>query len=258
MPEQQVANTEPQQPQEGTEPQQVQDTVQEPQGQPQVAEPTEDLSKIDPTQLTPEQVTELQKGYMRDKDYTQKTQVLSDEQKKLTDYDALIQKPDFIQWAANKQAQVQSQTQPSEVQQQEEEKLENMSENERVQYFVKKQMAPIAQQYYQDKRTMEDKELTTKYQTNSQYVPKINQMKNEIAKQPYLYREEAFKVLDYEPAQKRSFEAGRQEGLKGIQQRTQANMVQEGTGSTVQREQIKGPGAIEKIWNRAEGEGRTA
>lgn len=257
--EQQAANTEPQQaptePQ-GTEPQQVQNTV-EPQGQPQVTEPTPevDLSKIDLSQATPEQLAEIQKGYLRNKDYTQKTQELADQRKELTNYDALIQKPEFIQWAANKQAQAQPQTQ-----EQEDEKVANMTESERVQYYVQKQMAPIAQSYYQDKKVMEDDKLGEKYTKDlySQYVPKIDQMQQSIAKQPYIYREEAFKVLDYENYGKRCFDAGRQEGLKGIQQRQNANMVQETAPSTTQREVIRGPGALNKIFDRAIQEGRTA
>lgn len=255
-PTQQAANTEPQQPQ-GTEPQQVQSTV-EPQGQPQVTEPKEvDLSKIDLSQATPEQLAEIQKGYMRNADYTQKTQELATEKGKLTDYDALIQRPDFIQWAANKQAQVQ---QPPQTQEAEEEKLANMSESERVQYYVQKQMQPIAQSYAQDKKMSEDRDLKSKYteQIYSEYVPKIDQMQYSIAKQPYLYREEAFKVLDYESYGKRAFEAGRQEGLKGQQQRNDANMIQGNAPPTSQREEITGPNSLQRIWDRNIKEGRTA
>ncbi len=258
-PEQQVANTEPQEtPQEtpqGTEPQQVQSTVQKPQGQPQVTEPKPevDLSKIDLSQATPEQLAEIQKGYMRNSDYTQKTQDLATERKEITDYDALIQKPEFIQWAADKQAQVQQPQTPE----QEAEKLADMSEEDRIAHLVKKQLAPIAQSYYQDKQVTEDKELSTKYgESYKTFVPKITQMQQAIAKQPYLYREEAFKVLDYESVQKRAFEAGRQEGLKGIQQRQNANMQETTAPPTTQREIIRGPGAMQKIWERAEREGR--
>lgn len=65
--EQQVEDTQ--------EPEQVNDTVQQ-EEQPQV-EDSPDLSEIDPSQITPEQVSELQQGYMRNKDYTQKTQDLA-------------------------------------------------------------------------------------------------------------------------------------------------------------------------------------
>lgn len=77
--EQQVENTQ--------ETEQVDDTVQE---QPQV-EDSIDLSQVDPTQLTPEQVTELQQGYMRNKDYTQKTQDLASERQEVTSREKWLQ-----------------------------------------------------------------------------------------------------------------------------------------------------------------------
>lgn len=70
--EQQVEDTQ--------ETEQVDDTVQT--EQPQVEDST-DLSAIDPNQLTPEQVTELQQGYMRNSDYTQKTQAMASEKQEL-------------------------------------------------------------------------------------------------------------------------------------------------------------------------------
>ena len=77
--EQQVENTQ--------ETEQVDDTVQE---QPQV-EDSIDLSQTDPTQLTPEQVVELQQGYMRNKDYTQKTQDLASERQEVTSREKWLQ-----------------------------------------------------------------------------------------------------------------------------------------------------------------------
>ncbi len=265
--EQQVASTEPQQtpqaPQtpQGTEPQQVQSTV-EPQGQPPVTEPTPevDLSKIDLSKATPEQLAEIQKGYMRNADYTQKTQELATEKGKPVDYDALMNDQNFIQWAANKQASLQQPTQATTEQQQaEEEKIAAMTEAERTAYYVKKEMAPIAQSYYQDRQATQDEKLVGRYgEVYNPYIPKIAQLQQTIAKNPNLYREEAFKILDYEAAQQRAKEIGRQEALQGNVQRQNANMTQESAPSLTQREVIRGPGSLQKIFQRAEGEGRTA
>jgi len=258
MAEQQVENTQESTVTQQAQTEQVQNTVQTQTEQTQ-EQASVDLSKVDPTQLTPEQVAELQKGYLRNADYTQKTQELAAEKDKLTNYDALIQRPDFIQWAANKQAQVQ-QTQPPQTQEAEDEKVAAMTEAERVQYYVQKHMQPIAQSYAQDKKMTEDRDMKTKYtdQVYSQYVPKIDQMQYAIAKQPYIYREEAFKILDYDSYGKRAFEAGRQEGLKGQQQRSNANMTEGNAPSTTQREVITGPDAMKRIWDRNIKEGRTA
>lgn len=211
-----------------------------------------DLGQIPLDQLTSEQVKELQQGYLRQSDYTKKMQAIAVEKK--IDYEELIQRPDFIEWAQSKVPQHQSQQQSTQ-----EPDISDMSEEERIAHYVKKNMAPIAQSYYQDKQATEDKELSVKYQDApyKEYVPKITQLQQAIVKQPYIYREEAFKILDYELAKQRAFEAGRQEGLKGKQIRTNANIVQEQTvPPSNQREIIRGPGALNKIWERAENEGR--
>lgn len=267
--EQQVQNTQ-QQPQQvnvsGTEnTEQVQSTVQQPTDQAGVVQSVDKVQRMkdilskDPSQLTAEEIIEVKEGYKKlQGEYTQKAQEASDFKKQSTDYDALIQRPDFIQWAASKQAQV-SQQQPPQTQESEDEKVANMTEQERINYYVQKQIAPIAQTYAQDRRSMQDKELAAKYgEAYSKLIPTITQTQYTVAKNPYLYPEEAFKILDYEAAQQRAKEIGRQEALQGKVQRQNANMVQENAPSSTQREVIRGPGAIQKIWERAEKEGRTA
>lgn len=236
---------------------QVTQTAEGQQGQPQEGAEPVDLSKIPLDQLGQEQIAELQKGYLRQSDYTTKTQELSDEKKKLGSpehFEALLQNPEFIQWAASK-----SQTQPQQQTSEEvEEKLANMSEQERIDYYVQKSLQPIAQSYWQDKQATQDERLTAKYgeAIYTPHIPKITQMQQVIAKTPNLYREEAFKILDYEAYGKRCLETGRQEGLKGIQTRQQANMVQgEGSPST-QREIFRGKDALTRSWERAEQEGK--
>ena len=99
--EQQVEDTQAQETQPvDTTQEQVQNTVENTENTEltQAQEPV-DLGKLDPTQLTPEQVKELQQGYLRQADYTRKTQELAEQRKTTPDFAQMVQSEEFLGWA---------------------------------------------------------------------------------------------------------------------------------------------------------------
>jgi len=197
----------------------------------QTTPPTEDsvdISKVDPANLTPEQVKELQLGYLRNKDYTQKTQELAQQKKQPVNFAETIQSPEFLQWAKDIGIIAPHTTQ---VEQQEPEFMSSFNDQQKqaLQVMFQQAMQPFVQQVNTQTLAQQDEKLKTTFGEiyTPEIIKKVDNFQREVMKSKgALYREEAFKVLDYDEAVKRAFEQGRQEGLKGKQIRQQANLPQ--------------------------------
>lgn len=208
--------------------QQAQKTTEQTQ---QTAQVSVELEKADPANLTPEQIKELQLGYMRNKDYTLKTQELAQQKKQPVNFTEIVQSPEFLDWAKTMGVIAQNTTP---TQQQEPEFLSAFTgeQKQALQYMFSQAMQPYVQQVNTQTIAQQDEKLKDTYKEI--YTPeaqkKVELFQREVLKaKGALYRDEAFKVLDYDDAVKRSYELGRQEGLKGKQERQQANLPQAGT-----------------------------
>lgn len=199
--------------------------------------PTEDsvdISKVDPANLTPEQVKELQLGYLRNKDYTQKTQELAQQKKQPVNFAEVIQTPEFLQWAKDIGIIGKETTQQ---QQQEPEFLSAFTDEQKqaLQYMFQTAIQPYVQSQNAMTLAQQDEKLKTSPVYGEGFTPelvsKMNNLQAEVMRHKgALYREEAFKILDYEQAiertKKKYYELGKQEGIQGKQIRQQANLPQ--------------------------------
>ena len=197
--------------------------------------PTEDsvdISKVDPANLTPEQVKELQLGYLRNKDYTQKTQELAQQKKQPVNFAEVIQTPEFLQWAKDIGI-IGKET----TQQQEPEFLSAFTDEQKqaLQYMFQTAIQPYVQSQNAMTLAQQDEKLKTSPVYGEGFTPelvsKMNNLQAEVMRHKgALYREEAFKILDYEQAiertKKKYYELGKQEGIQGKQIRQQANLPQ--------------------------------
>lgn len=198
------------------------------------AEDSVDISKADPANLTPEQVKELQLGYLRNKDYTQKTQELAQQKKQPVNFAEVVQTPEFLQWAKDIGIIGKETTQ---AQQQEPEFLSAFTDEQKqaLQYMFQNAIQPFVQQTNAMTLAQQDEKLKTSPLYGEGFTPeigsKMNNLQAEIMKHKgAIYREEAFKILDYEAAiertKKKYYELGKQEGIQGKQLRQQANLPQ--------------------------------
>jgi hypothetical protein len=197
----------------------------------QTAPASVEIEKADPANLTPEQVKELQLGYMRNKDYTTKTQELAQQKKQPVNFTEIVQSPEFLEWAKTIGLVAQNTTKE---QQQEPEFLTAFTDEQKqaLQYMFSQAIQPLVQQSNAQTIAQQDEKLkdTHKEIFTPELQKKLNSFQAEVLKaKGALYRDEAFKVLDYDEAVKRAFEMGRQEGLKGKQERQQANLPQTST-----------------------------
>lgn len=229
--EQQVENTPQEKQVQSTVESSVAETTGQEEGQTteQTAPPAEasvDISKADPANLTPEQIKELQLGYLRNKDYTQKTQDLAQQKKQPVNFTEVVQSPEFLEWAKTMGIIAPQTTQ---AQQQEPEFLSSFNDEQKqaLQFMFQKAMQPFVNQVNTQTLAQQDEKLKATY--GEAFTPetqkKLNDFQREILQSKgALYREEAFKILDYDDAKARAFEKGRQEGLKGKSIRQQANL----------------------------------
>lgn len=125
--------------------------------------------------------------------------------------------------------------------------LEAMSESERVNYLVDQRLKPYQAEY--QKKTQEDQkfknqvlmnqlnerlaqgdgEVSQKYgEVNFKPLqPKVRQLQQEVLKNPIIFSQEAYKILDYDAAVKRTYEnafkAGFEKGKKGLSRKIEAS-----------------------------------
>ena len=234
--------------------QQAQETTEQTQ---QTTQDSVDLEKVDPANLTPEQIKELQLGYMRNKDYTLKTQELAQQKKQPVNFTEVVQSPEFLDWAKTIGLVAQGTTQQ---QQQEPEFLSAFTDEQKqaLQHMFQQAMQPFVQQVNLQTIAQQDEKLKDTYGEifTPELQKKLNNFQAEVLKaKGALYRDEAFKVLDYDDAVKRALEVGRQEGLKGKQERRQANLPQ--TSNTTQGVSIYNKNdtprvKLQKSWEDAE------
>ena len=209
--------------------------------QPLQATESVDLSKIDPSTLTAEQVAELQQGYLRQSDYTKKTQELSHvEKESFTDY---ITKPENQQeiadWiSSNTPVEVNSETNMQNViqswgrmnQQQQGEYYNNLDDNQKMMFStaMKADMADKQLRHLQLQQ-MDANNAKTYGETYNKLLPEVN--KRFATRKPF-DSAEVFKSINYEAYGKQQFELGKMEALKnrqGVRQTTGSG----GLGTTV-------------------------
>jgi len=186
-----------------------------------------DILAKDPLQLTPEEMAVVQTEYKTlQGEYTKKAQELAERAKPLN-FAEMVQTPEFLEWAKSVGAIAEAGSKPIE----EPEFMQSFTDEQKqaMDHYINQAIKPYVQSFTSQTIAQQDDKLKTS--VGEVFTPelqgKMNSLQQDIIKNKgAMFRDELWKILDYDSSAKRNFEAGRQEGLKGKTVRQQANLPQ--------------------------------
>lgn len=186
--------------------------------------------------------------------------------KVIDNYDALLKDPDFVEWANGQmKGRQDGNLDPTSFTMDEaSQKWSQMNQTQQTQYFsalkpnereifkVKLQMSTIAQNTYTERESGFEKNALAEFGDPYKAVTKeVATLRQEIAGNPYLKRDEAFKIIDYKSHGERMFAAGKAEGQNNV--KDIKNLPPRSTGSAPTSNRPKAS-SISEAYEQAESE----
>lgn len=120
-------------------------------------------------------------------------------------------------------------------------------------FKLKLQLYQVSQNTIATKEASLEEAVKAKYPEYATYSDKIRALRTEVARNPYLHHDEAFKILDYDEMAKRMYKKGLLDGRKGVKTDKDKFVPAKPGASTVTKHKVKAK-SVREAFDQAEEE----